>query len=409
MSGSSTSSGDPTSVTTGPGGTSTGSPPSTAAGRVTLPGANLTALRDHNAATVLSLVRAASTGGAAEHADGAGQTTDAAGQTEAVGGTGISRVELARESGLTAQAISKIVQRLTEDGLLAETGRGASTGGKPRTLLSLVPDARWAVGVQLGRDELTVLRADLAGRVMAARHVPIDLAGWGPRPVLDLLGEQVDLLLGALPRDRVLGVGIASPGPLDQRGGVLHDVTGAPSWTGLPLRDEVERRLGLPTLIEKDSTAGVLSALGSPNRAFVHLDRGLGAGLVLGGAVQRGARTNAGEFGHQMLDPTGPRCRCGNAGCVEALWAAAPTPTAAARVLGEAIANLVRLLDLDEIVLGGREVLAAPDLYLTEIRGSLAARLPDPAWQTVTLSVAPSGPDAVALGAAGLVLTRLFG
>ncbi|WP_370112331.1 ROK family protein [Streptacidiphilus sp. MAP12-33] len=326
----------------------------------------------------------------------------------AAGATGISRVELARESGLTAQAISKIVLRLTEEGLLTETGRGVSTGGKPRTLLSLVPQASWALGAQLGRDALTVLRADLAGRVASVRRLPIDLTGWGPSRVLDLLGEQVGLLLADVPRERVLGVGVASPGPLDQLAGVLHEVTGAPSWNGLRLREEVERRLGLPTLIEKDSTAGVLSGLGSPNRAFIHLDQGLGAGLVLGGSVQRGARTNAGEFGHQMLDPDGPRCRCGNTGCVEALWSVAPTPDAAARVLGEAIANLVRLLDLDEITLGGREILVAPELYLSEVGRLLAARLPDPTWQAVTLSIAPSGADAVALGAAGLVLGRLF-
>ena len=354
-----------------------------------LSGANLSALRDHNAAAVLATVRSATAG-----ADGAV--------------TGISRVELARDTGLTAQAISKIVQRLLDDGLLAEAGRGASTGGKPRTLLTLVPEARWAVGAQLGRDTLTVLRADLTGRVIADRQLPIDLAGWGPGRVLDLLAEEVDRLLAEVPRERVLGVGVASPGPLDQLAGVLHQVTGAPAWDGLRLRDEVARRLGLPALIEKDSTAGVLSGLGSPNRAFVHLDQGLGAGLVLGGAVQRGARTNAGEFGHQTLDLNGPRCRCGNAGCVEALWAAAPTPRAAAAVLGEAVANLVRLLDLDEIVLGGREILAAPDTYVAEIRGALTARLPDPTWQPVTVTIAPSGPAAVALGAAGLVLSRLF-
>jgi hypothetical protein len=66
-------------------------------------------------------------------------------------------------------------------------------------------------------------------------------------------------------------------------------------------------------------------------------------------------------------------------------------------------------LDLDEIVLGGREALADPELYLGEIRAVVSARLPDPAWQPVSISVAPSGADAVALGAAGLVLSRLFG
>ncbi|MBF9070539.1 ROK family transcriptional regulator [Streptacidiphilus fuscans] len=348
------------------------------------PGANLTALRDHNAAAVLTLVRAAGAGG-------------------------VSRVELARGSGLTAQAISKIVQRLLEDGLVAESGRGASTGGKPRTLLTLVPDARWALGVQLGRDALTVLRADLAGRVVDSRHLPIDLAGWGPGPVLDLLAEEVGRQLASVAREQVLGVGVASPGPLDQQAGVLHEVTGAPAWNRFPLRDAVADRLGLAAEIEKDSTAGVLSVLGSPNRAFIHLDHGLGAGLVLGGAVQRGARTNAGEFGHQVLDPAGPRCRCGNQGCLEALWQAAATPDQAARLLGEGVANLVRLLDLDEVVLGGREVADAPETYLAAVREVLDARLPDPSWQRVSLTAAPAGRDAVALGAAGLVLARVFG
>lgn len=348
------------------------------------PGANLAALRDHNAAAVLTLVRAAGAGG-------------------------VSRVELARGSGLTAQAISKIVQRLLEDGLVAESGRGASTGGKPRTLLTLVPEARWALGVQLGRDALTVLRADLAGRVADSRHLPIDLAEWGPGPVLDLLAEEVDRQLASVERGQVLGVGVASPGPLDQQAGVLHEVTGAPAWNRFPLRDAVADRLGLPAEIEKDSTAGVLSVFGTPNRAFIHLDHGLGAGLVLNGAVQRGARTNAGEFGHQVLDPKGPRCRCGNHGCLEALWQAAGTPEQAARLLGEGVANLVRLLDLDEVVLGGREVAEAPAAYLTAVREVLDARLPDPSWQRISLTVAPAGRDAVALGAAGLVLTRVFG
>ena len=348
------------------------------------PGANLTALRDHNAAAVLTLVRTA-------------------------GAAGVSRVELARACGLTAQGISKIVQRLTEDGLLVEAGRGASTGGKPRTLLTLEHSARWAVGVQLGRDTLTVLRADLAGRVAGVRHVAIDLAAWGPGRVLPLLAQEVGELLAGLPRERVLGVGVAGPGPLDQRTGVLHEVTGAPAWNGLRLRDEVAERLGLPAQIEKDSTAGVLSALGSPNRAYVHLDHGIGTGLVLGGAIHRGSRTNAGEFGHQTLDPSGSRCRCGSRGCVELLWAQAPTPADAARVLGEGLANLVQLLDLDELVLGGREVLADPATYLAVVREVLDTRLPDPAWQAVTVSVAPAGADAVALGAAGLVLSELFG
>src|SRR5205085_10662518 len=102
-------------------------------------GTNLARLRDHNAALVLGLLRTAPVGS--------------------------SRVELASRTGLTPQAISKIVVRLLADGLVEEAGRGASTGGKPRTLLRLCPDAVCAVGVELDRQETTVLLTDLVGEV----------------------------------------------------------------------------------------------------------------------------------------------------------------------------------------------------------------------------------------------------
>ena len=351
-------------------------------------GANLMALRDHNAAAVLSRIRA---------------------------GEGSSRVELAAATGLSAQAVSKIVLRLAEAGLIAEAGRGPSTGGKPRTLLRLVPEARRAVGVQLGRDALTVLLADLTGAPVAVRTVATDMRR-PPGEVLEQLAAEVGLLLADVPRERVLGVGLACPGPLDQRAGVLHRVTGSPAWDGLPLRDLAAERLGLDVVIEKDTTAGVLSGLGSPERAFVSLgdgsDPGLGAGLVLGGRVQRGARTNAGEFGHQCVDPAGPRCACGSRGCLEALCAAAMAagrPEEAARLLGVGVANLVRLLDLEQVILAGRAVLADPARYVAAVREELAERLPDPQWQQVSVEVAGAGVHAVALGAASLVLAKVFG
>ena len=346
--------------------------------------ANLTALRDHNTAAVLGAIR------------GAGET---------------SQVELAAATGLTAQAVSKIVKRLAEEGLVTRAGQALPTGGKPRTLLRLVPQARWAVGAHLHRSGVTALLVDLDGRVAGSAALAIgpDIT---PDHILDRLAELVDGLLAGVERERVLGVGLACPGPLDQRAGVLHRVTGRPGWAGAALGPELGARLGLPVALDKNTTAGVLSQPGSPDRAFVYLDDGLGAGLVLGGRVQRGARTNAGEFGHQVLDPRGPRCACGNLGCLEALCLAAldaGAPDRAADLLGEGIANLVRLLDLDEVVLGGRAVLAAPELYRTRITAVLGERLPDPDWQQVAVSVAGAGRQAVALGAAGLVLGPLFG
>ncbi|RSS32184.1 MarR family transcriptional regulator, partial [Streptomyces sp. WAC08241] len=106
------------------------------------------------------------------------------------GGTGISRLELAERTGLTPQAVSKITARLRAEGLATEAGHRASTGGKPRTVLRLVPSAAHAVGVHLDRDELTVLLTDLAGTAVALRRRPVDL-GAGAGPVLDAVTEEV--------------------------------------------------------------------------------------------------------------------------------------------------------------------------------------------------------------------------
>ncbi|MFJ4867082.1 ROK family protein [Streptomyces sp. NPDC088757] len=353
--------------------------------RKDLGGVNVPALRSHNAALVLDLLR------------GAGEA-------------GISRLELAERTGLTPQAVSKITARLRAEGLATEAGRRASTGGKPRTVLRLVPSAAHAVGVHLDRDELTTLLTDLAGTTVALRRRPVDL-GAGAGPVLDAVTEEVRALLGEGGEGRtVLGAGVAMPGPLDHRAGVPGRVTGFPEWAGHPVRAELARRLGLPVVLDKDTNAAALGLAlrpGAPGSfAYVHLGTGLGAGLVLGGAPLRGDRTGAGELGHQTVQLDGPPCGCGGRGCLEVLCLAAVARgehAGAARILGAGAANLVRLLDIDQVLLGGRVVLAAPEVFADGVREVLAGL-----GLTAPVGVVAER-DAVAEGAAWLTLAPVFG
>ncbi|WP_343243957.1 ROK family transcriptional regulator [Streptomyces sp. SID13726] len=387
-------------------------------------GANLLALRSHNTALVLGLLRGA-------------------------GAEGISRLELADRTGLTPQAVSKITARLRERGLATEAGRRASTGGKPRTVLRLVPGGGHAVGVHLDRDELRAVLVDLTGAVVAERVAPLDL-GAGAEVVVGeverLVGdvccgvggvsseavcEGVSGVLGpgsspagaspesspiAGPRvplagiPTLLGVGVALPGPLDHVRGVLHRVTGFPEWDGFPLRDALTRRLGVAVVVDKDTNAVALGlAVGGEPGSFgyLHLGTGLGAGLVIGGTVHRGARTGAGEFGHQVVQLDGPLCGCGNRGCVEALCLRAVADgdlDEAARVLGVGAANLVGLLDIDQVLLGGRTVTAAPDTFVRGVRAVLTERARGA--DAVPVRLAGIG---VAEGAAQLLLAPVFG
>ncbi|MFF5967278.1 ROK family transcriptional regulator [Streptomyces collinus] len=374
-------------------------------------GVNLLALRSHNAALVLDLLRAA-------------------------GDEGISRLELAERTGLTPQAVSKITARLREDGLAAEAGRRASTGGKPRTVLRLVPEAGHAVGVHLDRDEVRAVLVDLRGTVVGERRAALDL-GAGAEAVLGAVRETVagvpatgsgggsrrvpagpgeGARPGSAGRGPVpLGVGVALPGPLDHARGVLHRVTGFPEWDGFPLREALAERLGVPVVVDKDTNAAALGlAAGGEGGSFayLHLGTGLGAGLVIGGSVHRGARTGAGEFGHQVIQLDGPPCTCGNRGCVEALCLGAVERgdlREAARVLGAGAANLVGLLDIDVVLLGGRTVAAAPETFTDGVGAVLEAWARRTGQDAVPVRLAADGGGAVAVGAAELVLGPVFG
>jgi predicted NBD/HSP70 family sugar kinase len=351
-------------------------------------GTNLAGLRDHNTALVLGLLRAAD-------------------------GQGSSRVQLAAATGLTPQAISKITARLLAEGLIEEAGRSTSTGGKPRTLLALRPEAGCAVGIEVDRSRATILLVDLAGRTLRRRSLRVGLASGKPERVVVELAERVRQLLAKAPDGaRFLGIGIGCRGPLDYECGVLRRPAGLPEWDGFPLRDLMAAWLDAPAVVlDKDTNTAALAAPAPGSTAYLHLADGLGAGLLLNGAIYRGARTNAGEFGHQVVQPDGPACTCGARGCLEALCLAAlaeDDPRAAARWLGLGAANLVRLLDIDRILLGGTQVFAAPEVYAREVAGQIAAHLPDPAWQRVEVALTPAGADAVAVGAAHLVLADVL-
>ncbi|WEH31749.1 ROK family transcriptional regulator [Streptomyces sp. AM 3-1-1] len=419
-------------------------------------GVRLADLRGHNTALVLDLVRCA-------------------------GRDGISRPELALRTGLTVQAVSKITGRLREAGLLAAAGRQESTGGKPATALRLVREAVQALGVHLDRDGVLVVRTDLTGRALARRRVPLDL-GRGAGEVVDVVaGAMADVLAGEGGRgeargvaggaaevgvaggvtgvglrgaggtgaravgdgdaraagDRgggaraaaegsepplLLGAGLAAPGPLDHRTGVLHKVSGFPGLDGLPLAAALSERLGLPVVLDKDTNAAALGrALAGDARAFayLHLGTGLGAGLVLDGRLYRGPRTGAGELGHQVVRLDGPPCVCGNRGCVEALCLAALAAgdtAEAARVLGTAAANLVGLLDVELVLLGGHRIAAAPEAFVRGVTAALDARASRTGTEPVRVRAAEGasgaaggGDGAIAEGAAQLVLAPLFG
>lgn len=367
----------------------------------------------------------------------------------------LSRVELAEATGLSGQAISNIARRLLDAGLVREAGRLRGAGlGKPRTLLELEPTGRYAVGVHLDPSVVTVVLLDLTGEVVARR--PVDQYADDPGLLIDGIAKTIEEVIAeaGAPRDRVTGVGIAAPGPIDVERGVVVDPPNLSTWHLVPLRDELAERTGLPIVLDKDVTAAASAerwAGQGGSFVFFYLGTGVGAGLVIGDEVVRGSSSNVGEIGHVIVDPDGPLCYCGRRGCVgeasqprflvqqgvqaevladgidlddrqaveaafSRLCALAADGSASAReivtALAERIAKVVEdianLLDLERVVFGGPHWEQLAPVLDAAVREALEDRFLLRAVHPFEVTGTALGVDVGAIGAASLVLDRTF-
>ncbi|MEA2619664.1 MAG: hypothetical protein QOC97_437 [Chloroflexota bacterium] len=352
----------------------------------------------------------------------------------------ISRAEIARLTGLTRTSVGELVAELESDGLAREVGRGPSTGGKAPTLVSLVDDARNVVTLDLGERAFTAALLDLRGEVV--ERVSKDLDGLDGDAAVTLVHDLVDDIL-ARRHGPILGIGVGAPGIVDGDGTIRWAVN--LSWTDLPLGKMLHERFGYPTIVANDARAAALATFlfggdGRPaNLVAIKVGRGIGAGLVLDGELFRGDGDGAGEIGHIVVEPDGAECHCGRFGCLEtvasapailraaeaaglgtktlpALAAAAAAgdetalavTRAAGRALGVAIANLIGILDVREIVVHGT-VTALGEPWLAAIRDEATRRSLGPLARETRIIDGGIGEDLTLLGACALLLTRELG
>ncbi|WP_117209131.1 ROK family transcriptional regulator [Allorhizocola rhizosphaerae] len=368
----------------------------------------------------------------------------------------ISRVELAASIGLTGPTITQVVRELMGEGLVVEVGRGASTGGKPPTLLQLNPPACYSVGVLFERNLCVVVLVDLAGRPVARTSFQ-GTALMPPDQALPVLASRVDGLLATsgVDRSRVLGVGLVSYGPQDRQAGVLLTPQPTDEWMGYPITQRLSEVLKLPVLLDNDAAAAAIGEywLGAvePGSVYgcIYMASGIGGGVVVAGDVYRGTSSNSVEIGHIAIDAVnGEECGCGNRGCLEnyagpsavirqafttgglgqrlgldpagtdfltgfgriATAAGAGDPVArslieaSARLLGTAAVTMTTLFDLDRVVLAGPSFTAAGSIYQSVIQEEVQRR--SFARRLHPIEVVPSvnGSDAAAIGGAVLVL-----
>lgn len=288
---------------------------------------------------------------------------------------GASRHALARQLGYSKSKANAMVCGLLGEGLLDEAAAQQASGGRRAASLRLSTSLGVVLGADLGATsmQLAVLRPDMS--VLARHREAIDVRQQGPGVILARLCSRLRELLArcALPASQVLAIGIGVPGPVDFARGQLDHPPLMPDWDGFSIRDYLHESFSAPVFVDNDVNLMALGELWRLQRSLanflvIKVGTGIGCGIVCHGEVYRGASGSAGDAGHICVDQAGPRCHCGNLGCIEVM---AATP-AMARLAVAAAHNGESALLAERLQANGGQ-LSAEDLAQASRAGDVAA------------------------------------
>lgn len=236
----------------------------------------------------------------------------------------LSAAQLARLTGLAKSTVSTALSELKRTDMVVETGsESAGTVGRPATTLTLNPRAGTCIGILIGQSEIQVIVADVSHTVLSDQSVHIE-PDYPPEKGAELVRELIASAYAEQWQspEGLLGVGIAVGGPVNPiNRQVLRG--GLPNWVGIDLRQVFGPMFDAPLFADNESNCSAIAemtwgaAQGFEDFIVYTLDLGVGGAIVSGGKVLRGIAGGAGEFGHVVIDPDGPLCRCGNRGCLE--------------------------------------------------------------------------------------------
>ncbi|MEW5867118.1 MAG: ROK family transcriptional regulator [Bacillota bacterium] len=388
-------------------------------------GHNPQATRDHNRSLILRLIRD-------------------------MGPT--SRAELARLSKLSKPVVTDIVDGLIRHELVKETAKGEATLGRKPILLDINREAMWIMGIDLSRNHVDLIITDLVGEVhrrMSRRISFEDQDAGYPERVIKYVTDVIRD--SGVDPSRIAGIGIGYPLPLSHIQRMIVSDGQVVGWKTVRLKELIQKEFNVPVYLDNDANAAALyqkwygEASEFKDFLFILVGNGVGCGIVIGGNIYRGTHGIAGEIGHMSIDPNGPRCLCGSRGCLETLVS---VPRLLSQVLEEdvkagrggdglptldqvceralrgdavvidkvremseylaiAVTNLVNTFNPEAVVIGG-PMAKLSDSLMEPLSRALAARThPLFADKTKTI-LSRHSEDAVARGAAVLVIERFF-
>ncbi|BBY31764.1 ROK family transcriptional regulator [Mycolicibacterium sediminis] len=372
---------------------------------------------------------------------------------------GTTRAELGQLTGLSRTAIGARVAVLRQLGLVAESEPAASTGGRPATKLTFDADAGIVVCVAIGISRTRMAVCNLAGELVATSDIDQEVP-LGPDDLMPDVVKALDLLLDGYAGVPVYGVGLSLPGPVDRERGCSRDSPILRGWDGVRLRpyfaelaslaaggrerSDLGSDISVPVIMDNDANAIAVGERGGElerldDLLVIKASTGLGAGIIAGGVLQRGATQAAGEFGHNKTAAAhGLPCRCGDTGCLEAVaggWALvhrlqqqgravrhmrdvvdlvhAGDPEVrgmvrdSGRHVGEVIAAAVNLLNPAVLVVAG-DMAAAYDVFVAGLRETLYGNATAMATRALQVVPAAHGGHSAVVGIAALVLDEVL-
>jgi glucokinase-like ROK family protein len=369
----------------------------------------------------------------------------------------ISRAQLAVITGLNKSTVSSLVDELLARNLIHETGSNSGGAGRPATLIEMNPLAGLFIGVELGVDFVSVAVTDFLGNIIWRKREDANPNEDQSRMInqtLQIVKEA--MAAGKKKNTRFLGLGLATPGTVDVKEGVLIF---APNlhWRNVPFGKIFSEQTKLRVFVENDANAAAIAEhlFGTARQCqdfiFVFAGVGIGGGLFLNGKLYRGKNGYAGEIGHSpiMAEPSQTVCHCGNRGCWETyanqysiiqriqarlevkrtsiipkLMAEQNSPITiqlikqaadagdkeaidsfaeAGHAMGQGLAGLVNIFNPEKIILGGPLSIAG-EYLLPAIKETVSLHSLPEIDQQAEVLLSPFGPDASLIGAIAIVV-----
>lgn len=362
-----------------------------------------------------------------------------------------SRADISRITGLTQASITKITAALIEMGIVSEVGIISGNGNRRSIGLRLNSENKQIIGVKFSRQMFAVGVFDISGKFYSLSRTEFELEQ-DPRIVLTDIKKQIRDTLSK--HKNVVAIGMAVPGPYLREQGKIAIITAMPGWHEINFIDEFKNEFDKPLFIGQDANAGALAEWWFGNHtkpittlAYLLAGEGIGSGIVDNGNLLLGMKGIASEIGHVSVDVNGPKCECGNHGCLE-LYCSAPEMLKRAKhampklferkysnrseacgavfeearngnkdvarivdeigiYLGYGCINIMNAYNPDIIVIG--DILAqGGDLLLPKIKETVKNRMLPEIYENVRIEISKLGVDSTLLGAAAIATDKVL-